>query len=60
MVTGKFVDLKLPLFGHFEFDQVEICYGTSIPETAHFVHFEFDQVELGYGIFLPETAHFVQ
>ena len=26
-----------PQVGHFEFDQVEICHGISLPETAHFV-----------------------
>ena len=36
-LTEKFVDLKRPQVGHFEFDQVEICHGVSLPETAHFV-----------------------
>ena len=29
--------MNSPQVGHFEFDQVEIFHGISLPETAHFV-----------------------
>ena len=36
-LARKFVDQNSPQVGYFEFDQVEIFHGISLPETAHFV-----------------------
>ena len=36
-VNEKICQLEVAAGRHFEFDQVEIFHGISLPETAHFV-----------------------